>query len=367
MAIRRRKGSPHWQYDFTAQGRRFRGSTETPDRETAKAVEAVLRKDAILGIISGRKPRLTLDDAFGRYWLEVAEGKPSARNIRYMARNLLARLGPGTTLDALGDAALADYVAHRRGHTYGRKARIPLSPGSINFELTLLRAVMNRARRAWGVEVAEIDWRAHHLKEPAPRDRVLSADEVDRLLEAAGEHLKAPIKLSLLTGMRLANCIGLDWSQVDMRAAEIALKVKAPTPGGKPHILPMSEAMLVLLVSLGPRAHGPVFTYRGKALSSWRRAWRNALARAGIADFRWHDLRHTAGTWMAREGVRLDVIKDVLGHANIATTIRYISRGTGEKRAALEAVAAQIRHNRPPEAGPRRRKIVLTPRLDRKG
>src|SRR5690606_614233 len=106
MALRRRKGSPYWHYDFTVQGRRFRGSTETPSRADAEIIEAQLRRDALLGKILERKPRLTLDQAFGRYWMEHAFRLPGAKTVEYQIANLKA-LPTSAWLDDLGDSDVA--------------------------------------------------------------------------------------------------------------------------------------------------------------------------------------------------------------------------------------------------------------------
>lgn len=355
MALKRRKDSPFWWYDFTLSGNRFRGSTETTERGIAEAVEAKLRHDILLQGITGSKPRFTLDEAFGLYDAH-ARKLATAKDIERGSVVLLAGLGGDTGLHQLTDAMVARYVAKRRG-TYterkrgrapdGKRARKLLSEGSINRELTLLRSVLIKARDQWGAEVATINWKAHWLHEPDPRSRYLSSDDADRLIAGAAAHLQAPIRFALLTGLRLANVIGLDWSQIDMRARQIAFRVKSRKPGGKVHVLPITADMLVLLANERPQDRGPVFRYQGKAIGSWTRSWRTALRRAGIVDFRWHDLRHTAASWMVQAGQPLDVVQEVLGHEDIRTTQRYAHRDTEAKARAMDAAAARLRHADP--------------------
>lgn len=355
MALKRRKDSPYWWYDFTLSGNRFRGSTETTERPLAEAVEAKLRHDILLQGITGAKPRFTLDQAFGLYDAH-ARGLASSADIERGSTVLLAGLGGETGLHQLTDAMVAQYVAKRRG-TYterrrgrdakGKPARKLLSEGSINRELTLLRSVLIKARDAWGADVATINWKAHRLHEPDPRSRYLSSDDAERLIAGAAAHLRAPIEFALLTGLRLGNIIGLDWRQIDMRARQITMQVKSRKPGGKLHVLPITADMLVLLANQGPQDKGPVFRYQGKAIGSWTRSWRTALRRAGIVDFRWHDLRHTAASWMVQGGAPLDMVQDVLGHEDIRTTQRYAHRDTDAKARAMEVAAARLRHASP--------------------
>lgn len=177
------------------------------------------------------------------------------------------------------------------------------------------------------------------LREPDPRDRTLSAAEEARLIEAAAGHLKAPIEFSLLTGVRLGNAINLDWSQVDLRSREITFRVKPRKPGGKVHVLPITNESLVLVSNQGPKEAGRVFTYKGHLIKSWRTAWEAAKRRAGLDDFRWHDLRHTAGTRMVQRGGDISIVQEVLGHADIATTRRYVHHATADKRRAMELLS----------------------------
>jgi integrase len=274
---------------------------------------------------------MTLDQACGRYWLDHAHRLPSAYTIDYQLKNLCAGIGGDTPLHQMTDARAASYVSSRR---------IDVSPASVNRELTLLRAVLRMARDRWDVEVRMPTWKAQRLKEAAPRERYLTPTEAQRVLEHAAPHIRPGIELSLLTGIRLSNCVGLDWSEVDLQERHLALRVK----GDKPHFVPLCEPAFVLLANLGPKDDGAVFLYRGRAVKEWRKAWKSTLRRSGIEDFRWHDLRHTAASWMVQAGVPLDVVQKVLGHSDISTTMRYAHREDSAVRAAVDAAAAHMRH-----------------------
>lgn len=336
MGIRRRPGSQNYHYDFSVKGNRFRGSTETQNREQATIIEAKFRAEILLGQSASKKPRLALEQACARYWLDHAHRLKSAYNIRYQLKRILAGVSKATMLDALTNDQIATYVARRRGE---------VSDSSVNRDLTLLRAVLIMARDRWGVEVAMPNWKSHWLKEPYPSEAWLTPEQVALVHGEAAGHLKAPIRFSLLTGVRLSNCINLDWSQISMARREIVFRLKSDRPGGKPHTIPMSEPVFVLLANLGPRDAGRVFTYKGRAIKSWRRAWKRAQERAGIGHFRWHDLRHTAATWMRHEGVPVDMIQKVLGHERIETTMRYAKIDPDAKRAAVDALASRMGHS----------------------
>ena len=78
------------------------------------------------------------------------------------------------------------------------------------------------------------------------------------------------------------------------------------------------------------------FTHDG-----WRKAWKAALEAAGVADFRFHDLRHTAGTRALHAHRNLKTVQRMLGHKNIATTLRYTRSDIEDVRTAMEAVETQ--------------------------
>lgn len=336
--VHRRSDAPGWHYDFSINGRRFRGSTRADTKDQAEIIVAKIRADALLEITTGKRPKLTLDAAFGRYWLDHAKDLKSAVDITRGTRVILAGIGKHVALGDLSNDIVARFVAKRRGTKSKRKTL--LSPASVNRELTLLRAVCRMARDRWGYEVAPINWKGQWLSEPEARETYLTADEAERILAELPKHLRAPFLLSLLTGLRKGNVLGLDWRQINMKARKIRVKIKSKKLGGKPLEIDMTEAVLILLANLGPKDEGPVFLYKGRLFKQPHKAWKRALKRAGMdPDTRWHDLRHTAGSWMVQGGIPLDVVQQNLGHTEISTTQRYAHREGSARKAGYDVLA----------------------------
>jgi integrase len=346
MGISKRPDSPFWWYDFTVQGNRFRGSTETTARGDAEKVEAKLRSDALLGKLTNKKTEMTIDAAFGRYWLTHACELSSAEVTDWHLEAIKTAMKPTTTLSRITDNELAHAVAKWRGEGQ--------SGATCNRRLTVFRAVLRMARDRWGAEVSMPNWKAHAQREAAKRDPHLSPAKAEELIANAAPHLRPAIRFSLLTGVRLANCIELDWSQIDLPGRVMRFMVKSKADGGKPLTVPISGDLLALLVSLGPQQEGPVFTYQPRrrhgtlgpavAIGSFRRSWATALRKTGITNFRWHDLRHVAASWMVQGGAPIEVVKEALGHENIETTMRYAHHENTAVRDALELAAARLRH-----------------------
>jgi integrase len=286
---------------------------------------------------------LSLDRAAQKYFIEVAKFQPSAKTTEYQLVNLCTGLGPDTFLHDITAPALSVYIAKRRGK---------VSDSSVNRETEVLRRLMRRAEKVWGVDVPAINWTDLRLREPEGRVRELSAAEEQRLFEALRQDLHPLVRFALITGVRLKNAIELTWSQVDFDAGVIRLVVKSKRPGGETHFLPLIPELVALLSAERGNHPERVFTYevhRGRQArrkgqrhpftqTGWRRAWEQALTQAGINDFRFHDLRHTAATRTLRASQNLKVVQSLLGHRDIATTARYAHAQLDDVKQALEAV-----------------------------
>ena len=135
--------------------------------------------------------------------------------------------------------------------------------------------------------------------------------------------LRGLATFSLATGLRRANVTGLLWSQVDLekRVAWIhpdQAKARRAIP------VPLNaEAVLVIREQIG-KHETYVFTYRGNKITQVNtKAWHKALERAGIDDFRWHDLRHTWASWHAQNGTPLNVLQELGGWESPEMVRRY--------------------------------------------
>ncbi len=342
----RKKGSPYWQYDFVIEGHRFLGSTETENFEDAKNIEAGERRKALTRIKFPEQADMTLDDALGKFWQEHGKHKKSSADIWRMIDVLERELGK-KTLRTISNRDVADYIGRRRGEMKdGRRIR---GDSSVNREITLLRAVLNRAARAWDIAVKMPDWQAHKLTEPRGRVRSLTDAEEAALFKALRADFHPLVKFCLITGARVTSARKLTWKMIDWQAQEIRLEVKSKFTGDF-HTLPITPEIESLLASVKGQHPIYVFTYvsAGKVVrkrvkgqrypfqrDGWRRTWAKALRDAGIDDFRFHDLRHTAATQMLRATKNLAAVKEVLGHRDVTTTMRYAHVLKDDIRAAL--------------------------------
>ncbi|MBM3623629.1 MAG: hypothetical protein FJX20_23410 [Alphaproteobacteria bacterium] len=114
-----------------------------------------------------------------------------------------------------------------------------------------------------------------------PSDRHLSVEEADRLISIVAAHLRPAIITALYTGLRLANVVALDWSDINLRARTITVRVRLWKPGGKVLTVPIAMPLLADLAPLGLVDTGSAFTYRGRAVAKMRKVFSTALGAPG--------------------------------------------------------------------------------------
>lgn len=165
--------------------------------------------------------------------------------------------------------------------------------------------------------------------------RYLKEDEEERLLKVLPEYLKKIVIVALNTGLRKANILELKWEQInfDFKFIEVL-----ENKGNKHILLPLNQRLIDLLTETPEEERrGYVFINEETKLpyKDIKKAWNNALKKAEIKNFRFHDLRHTVGTRLAKENVPVNVIKEILAHSDIKTTMRYVHCTQGAKLEAL--------------------------------
>jgi integrase len=190
---------------------------------------------------------------------------------------------------------------------------------------------------------------------------VLSASEVRALVDAATNQLHGTLLLTAaFTGLRMGELLALRWGEVDF-AAETIRVVRSFTIGGesspesgKPRSVPMVREVAVALARLGQRERFTAddhLVFAGAAgghldSKDIRAQYKAALARAGLRNLRFHDLRHTFGTRAVEQAESILELKEWMGHANVQTTMRYLhykSKAGAAQRLAL-AFADEARH-----------------------
>jgi integrase len=324
-----------WGFSVSIGGRMVRRQDASWSKEDAERALA----EARLGIKRETEtvaPSVTLADMCARYLRhKAAAGKRSIRNDHMAVARLTAHFRGETPLDRIGAAAIADYASRRMIEPSTRIGR-PVAPATVNKDLAILRCMLRLAAE-WEL-IAKVP-RVRLLREPEGRLRFLSDDEAARLLtecKRAAQHpvsscrspnLHPIVVVALNTGMRRGEIFGLTWKRVDFSRSVIQLE---KTKGGRRREIPMNQAVYDALTSVRGHREGRVF-----GPSSVRTAFDSAVARAGVDDFTFHDLRHTFASWLVQRGVQLAAVKELLGHRSLAMTMRYAHLAPAHLRDAV--------------------------------
>ncbi len=162
--------------------------------------------------------------------------------------------------------------------------------------------------------------------------RVLTHDEEHRLVTAAAPHFRPLIIVAINTGMRRGELLDLQWEQVNFPNRTITIK---HSKSGRVRHIPINNTAQQALIGLPEPHAGHVFRFGGLPIKDTKTAFAGALRRAGIPRCRFHDLRHTFATRLVCLGVDLVTVKQLMGHADISTTMKYTHPSPPHKRDAV--------------------------------
>lgn len=196
-----------------------------------------------------------------------------------------------------------------------------VSKATVNRYLALIRSILIRARDEW--EWIEKVPKIRLFKENNIRERSLTIEQAKVLLNELPLHQRATVLFALTTGLRLSNVVKLEWAQVNLDLKHAWVKGNE-SKNRKPIAIPLNNVAIdVLQQQLGNHPER-VFTYLGRPfVAANTKAWKSALKRAGIEDFRWHDLRHTWATWQRQAGTPTHELQRLGGWKTAAMVERY--------------------------------------------
>jgi integrase len=202
------------------------------------------------------------------------------------------------------------------------------SPSTVVRYMAALSHAYSVAMKEWGwIEENPIK-RVTKPREPRGRVRFLDNEERDRLLSAceksSNPFLYQIVVMALSTGMRQSEILHLKWSDVDLEKGRVILQ---QTKNGERRQVALSGPALEMVHDQGKlrRIDTPLLfpgRFPRKPMDI-RGAWDNALKRANVDDFRFHDLRHCCASYLAMNGASVAEIAEILGHKTLAMVKRY--------------------------------------------
>lgn len=312
MSIYRRSGSDNWWISVSVAGRKTRRTTGTADRAKAEEFEQHERERLWRLRRLGDRGAVRFIDVAQR-WLNETQ-----KRTRDKDEMILAWL-----CGEIGEEAVSSI--DRDAIEELRKTALVegMAPATVDRYMALLRAILRKCEHDWGL--LDHAPRVPMYRPTAPEPRWLKPAEFERLVKELPPHLKLAARFAVLTGLRMREMLSLTWDRIDLanrRAWIPGTRMKA----GRSHGIPLNtDAVKVLreLKTLNPEgAH--VFQWRGKPVDDCNgHAFKDAAARAGTPELRWHDLRHTFASWAVQRGVTLHELMQLGGWSSYQMVLRY--------------------------------------------
>jgi integrase len=240
----------------------------------------------------------------------------------------------------LGYYALVDVTPARLAECRDQLARDHKN-STVNRYLGALSHAFSVAVREWGWLDDSPMRKVSKPKEPRGRVRFLSNEERERLLEeckaSRNPHLYIVVMLALSCGARKTELVSLRWPDVDLKRSTLTFQ---ETKNGERRTVPLTgQALALIQQHARVRRWDTLLVFpnaEGKQFFRFREAFENAVERAGIVDFRFHDLRHTFASYLAMNGATLAEIAEVLGHKPLAMVKRYAHLSEAHTRVVVE-------------------------------
>jgi integrase len=332
VSVVKRGNSQYWYIQFQLNGQTYIRSSRTTNHKVAEQMEVDLRAKLHAQQFRGKRESITLGEAIKGH-IATKEGLPSYGTLRGH------RIAAERTLDMqkpLEELTSSDMERFKRDRETGGAAA-----QTVKHSLNLIRGAWKRARRL-GYATSELEFPS--VKLPKFRLRYLSEEEERRLLKELDpkrdgngfrphalrdaetqRSLQDAYDLAVLlldTGARYSEIANIEWVRIHMDQREIHLwrpKVQNET------ILYMTDRALDVLHRRFQAPRGKyVFRNRlGGPRGYAGRSIKKALVRAGLSDCTIHTLRHTLATRLIQNGMSIYEVREILGHTDIKTTMRY--------------------------------------------
>lgn len=309
----------------------------TDARKWAQHTEAAIREGRHFKTTLAKKR--TLSQLVDRYIEEVLPTKPkSERKQKAQLEWWSNEIGVYT----LADTTPAVIAEARDRLQKGRE------PATVVRYLAALSHAFTVAVNEWGWLEDNPMRKVRKPKEPKGRVRFLSDDERQRLLAVCEEsdcpQLYPVVVLAISTGMRQGEILGLTWSQVDLSRGTILLE---DTKNGERRVVPLVGRANELIATLGKiRRIDTDLVFHSSAKPSVpvaiRKPWGQAVSAAQLEDFKFHDLRHTAASYLAMNGASQIEIAEILGHKTLQMVQRYSHLSEAHTKSLIESTSSNL-------------------------
>ena len=277
--------------------------------------------------------RLTLADLFTRYLREDKHKKIKSWRMHEFRIGILLK-------DTISDTNLLRLSSRHLSEFKDRK-RKEVGPSTYNKYLSLISVVIETARKDWGIYLADNPVRnADREREPRPRDRSLTAEEYQRLLQVCDTlkqerfrrgdtaihlYLKSMIIFSVETAIRQGELLAMHYDQFNFEKRTLYIP---ETKNGEPRTIPLSTKAIKVIQSVPRRLDGKVFPL---TIDMLEYHFKVARYKANIKGFRWHDLRRHACSLLFEKGLSVPEVQLFSGHSTPTILLNTYTKLSAEK------------------------------------
>jgi integrase len=322
-----------WYIQYFHEGRRYREAIGESKTEAKNALAA--RKTQIKEgrFYPGKKREFNTSwDEFLPVFKKWAEKNLKPKSFKRYLTNIvnLAPYFSGKRLSHISPRMIE----------YFKNSRIDnneVSPTTVNRDLACLKRMYNLAIK-WGFlennPVCKVDF----FKENSCRMRYLGEEEIDLLLSVCPLYLRDIVEFDINTGLRKGELFSLKWNDIDLHNKLLTVK---NTKNYEDRVVPLNDIALNVLCRIPRQLRSEyVFTTpsteQGSQITDIKKSFKTALQKAGIKDFRFHDLRHTFASHLVMAGVDLTTVKELLGHKDIKMTLRYAHLSPNHRKRGVD-------------------------------
>ncbi len=326
------KRGKNWHIDFYANGRRIRQKIG-PSKKLAERVLHKLKTEVVENkYLDVRKKKKVKFETLAEQYIRYAKVNKRSWDRDEISLKSMLRSFSGKYIYEINPQLIEEYKADRTK---------VVASATVNRELACLKHMLNKAVE-WEMIETNPAKKVRLLTENNKRLRYLTEEEIKALYENSADHLKPIILTALLTGMRRNEILKLKWEDMDLGQKIIFVR---NTKNNEMREIPINDRLVTVLKSLNFKSPYVFARENAKPCISVRTAFENAIQRAGIRNFRFHDLRHTFASHLVMSGVDLITVKELLGHKTISMTLRYAHLSPDHKRQAVNLLRILSSHN----------------------
>ena len=348
MAVSKRGRVHH--YEFELGGRRYRGSTKRTNRQDALKVEATKCTRLLNSLRDIPHPTAVatfaeLADQFLN-WAKVNLAKATVV-LHHVNIDRLREFFRGKLINEIDRKSVEEFTARRAGQNR-KNAKSKVSGATVNRNLTTLKRIFNYAD-AMGLIVRNPVRHVPYFKETG-RIRALTIEEVDKYLATAKRDLRDFAILATETGGRPNEILALHKEEVYLAEGYVSLP---GTKNRRAHRdVPLTDdAKGILERRMAKSSNGYIFPVRRPKtkhcqvlhIGSLKRAHELVIEKTFPKDpVTIYTFRHTYGTRHSQAGTELPVLAELMGHANIQTTMIYVHAARKQKIEATAKLQAYV-------------------------